>query len=271
MSDAPILLNIEGITFPQGLIGLADLKHFKLHQSSDMIPIVLLHSQEEKELSFIVSDPANWFPGYKFEISDEEMALIKTSSVENLIVLVIINVASDPFSITANMISPLVINPDSKLGVQLVLSGSPYMARQPLTLRTMSILLPDGLVGIPEWKKFVLQIIDELMPVMLLASQDAAMVSFPVVDPWLIDPDYKPVLSDEDKAYLGVQKEDELAWFVILNVQNDPFQVTANLMSPIVATSNGEKARQVLLSSSIYQTAHPIKVLDPEKFKSTVK
>jgi len=169
------------------------------------------------------------------------------------------------------MISPLVINPTSKLGLQLVLAGSPYMARQPLTLRTLAIHLKEGLLGIPEWKKFVLQIIDELMPIMLLASQDTPMVSFPVVDPWLIDTEYMPKLSDEDKAYFGVENETELAWFVILNVKNDPFQVTANLLSPIVTSADGEKARQVMLSKTPYETAHPIKVLDPEKFKSVLK
>ena len=271
MSEAPVLLNIEGITFPQGLIGLEDLKHFNLQQSADMIPIALMHSEEEKELSFIVSDPSNWFPGYKFDLSDDEMALIKAGSMDNLIVLVNINVANDPFSITANMISPLVIDPASKLGVQLVLSKSPYMARQPLTLRTIPIHLPDGLLGIPEWKRFVLQIIDELTPVMLLASQDALMVSFPLVDPLLIDPDYKPVLSVEDKAYFGVEKEEELVWFAILNVQNEPDGVTANLMAPIVTTTTGVRARQVLLEGSPYRTAHPIKVLDPEKFKPIIQ
>jgi flagellar assembly factor FliW len=271
MSDAPILLNIEEITFPEGLIGLAELKHFNLQQSADMIPIVLMHSAEEKGLSFIVSDPANWFPGYKFDISEAEMAQVKASKVDELMVLVIINVASDPFNITANMVSPLVINPASKLGIQLLLAGSPFMARQPLTLRTVGVYLKEGLLGIPEWKNFVLQIIDELMPVMLLASQDTPMVSFPVIDPWIIDQEYAPELSDEDKAYFGVQNTNELAWFVILNVQSEPFQVTANMLSPIVTTSNGEKARQVMLSRSPYQVAHPIKVFDAEKMKSMLK
>jgi len=271
MSDAPMLLNFEGITFPEGLIGLPDLKHFNLQQSPDMIPIVLMHSMEEKEVSFIVSNPVNWYPAYTFDINEEEMSQLQASNVEDLIVLVIINVASDPFLITSNMISPLVINPASKLGIQLVLSGSPYMARQPLTMRTIAVNLAEGMLGIPEWKRFVLQIVDELLPVMLLAPHDAPMVSYPVVDPRLIDKDYAPSLSEEDRAFFGVQNENELAWFVILNVQNDPFLVTANLLSPIVVSADGEKARQVLLSNSPYETAHPIKVIDPEKMKSMLR
>ena len=271
MAEASILLNMEGVTFPNGLIGLEEYKHFNLQQSVDMIPVALMGSLEEKGLSFIVANPGNWIQNYKFEIKDEDLGIIKASSVDDLIILVIINVVSDPFTITSNMISPLVINPTSKLGIQMVLTGSPYQARQPLSLRTMSLYLKEGLLGIPEWKKFVLQIVDELLPVMLLASQDSKLVSFPIIDPSLIDPDFNPKLSDEDKTYLGINDEKELAWFVILNVQNEPFQVTANMISPIVVNPKLELARQVLLSQSGYQTAHPIKMIDPERIKSIIK
>lgn len=271
MMETSILLNINEITFPNGIVGLEEFKHFKLQQTLDTIPIALMNSQEEKGLSFIVANPATWFQDYKFDISDEEMALIKASNVDDLIILVIINVVNDPFTITANMISPLVINPKSNLAIQLVLNDSPYMARQPLTLRTLSVYLKEGIIGIPEWKKFVLQIVDELMPVMLLASQDAPLVSFPVIDPIWIDQAYEPKLSDEDKEYLGAKDENELAWFVILNIQNEPLHVTANMMSPIVVNPKRDIARQVLLSQSGYQTAHPIKVIDPEKIQAILK
>ena len=271
MAETSMLLNLEDVTFQDGLVGLSELKHFTLQQSVDMLPIALLHSKEEKGLSFIVADPNGWFPDYKFNISDDDMAAIKAGDVNDLIVLVIINVSSDPFQITANMVSPLVINPKSKLGIQLVLEHSPYMARHPLTLKTMSVTLKEGLLGIPEWKNFVLQIVDEFMPVMLLASQDARMVSFPVTDPWLIDSNYNPQLSEEDKAYLGTGSEKELAWFVILNVQSDPLQVTANMMSPIVMNPRLNLARQVLLTKSGYPTTHPIKMLDPNTIMAMSK
>ncbi|MCE1255166.1 MAG: flagellar assembly protein FliW [Anaerolineae bacterium] len=271
MAETSMLLNLGDLTFNEGLIGLPELKHFVLQQSSDMMPIALLHSKEENGLSFIVADPNSWFPEYKFDISDEEMAAIKAADVKDLTVLVIINVSSDPFQVTANMISPLVINVQSKLGIQLVLERSPYMARHPLTLKTMSVTLKEGLLGIPEWKNFVLQIVDEFMPVMLLASQDARMVSFPVTDPWLIDPAYNPQLSEEDKAYLSSENEKELAWFVILNVQSDPLQVTANMMAPIAMNPRLNLARQVLLAKSGYPTTRPIKMIDPNTIMAISK
>jgi flagellar assembly factor FliW len=267
MVDTPVLLNLEELTFPGGLIGLSDLKQFKLQQSVDMIPVALLHSKDEKGLSFIVADPNSWFHEYKFDISDEDMAAIKATRVEDLIVLSIVNVVSDPFQVTANMVSPLVINPASKLGIQLVLEQSPYMARQPLSLKTITVTLKEGLLGIPEWRNFVLHVVDELMPVMLLVSQDEARVSFPVIDPWFINPDYAPLLSEDDKMFLGSNNEKDLAWFAILSVQTDPLKITANLMSPIVLNPQLNIARQVLLSGSSYPTAQPIKVMDPNLLK----
>jgi len=267
MVDTPALLNLDELTFPDGLVGLPELRHFKLQQSVDMVPVALLHSKEEKGLSFIVANPLSWYQEYKFDITDEEMSSIKAARIEDLVVVTIINVASDPFQVTANMISPLVINPASKLGLQLVLEHSPYQARQPLSLKTMTVTLKEGMLGIPEWKNFVLQIIDELMPVMLLASQDAPRISFPVVDPWFINPDYDPKLTEDDKVFLSANNEKDLAWFAILNVQTEPLLITANLMSPIVLNPHLNIARQVLLSKSGYPTAQPIKVMDMNLIK----
>lgn len=264
-NNPPTLLNLENIRFPNGLAGLPEWKNFSLHQTVDMMPIAILQCKDEERVSFIVSNPAGWFPTYRFDVLDDDMKLIKAKDVADLIVLAIINVETDPFAVTANMLAPLLINPKSKLGVQVVLHKSPYLARQPLTMKTMGIRLEEGLMGLPEYKEYILQIVDELMPVMLLVSHDEHRISFPVVNPWLVDADYAPKLSKEDQMALRVGSQDELAWFAIVNVNNDPVEITVNLKAPIVVNPRTGEARQVLLSQSGYQTMQPIKMLDVSK------
>jgi hypothetical protein len=72
--------------------------------------------------------------------------------LDELILLAIINVESQPFSVSANLMGLLLINQENGLGMQLVLHDSPYLARQPLTLKTMKLFMEDGLLGLPEWK-----------------------------------------------------------------------------------------------------------------------
>ena len=259
------LLNVDEITFPNGLIGIPEWNHFSLRQTIDMLPIALLYCKDAGDLSLIVANPGTWYPEYSFEISDEDMATLKAESVDNLITLVIINVDADPFLITSNLVSPILINPEKNLGVQIMLHKSPYQARQPLTVKSMTVTIEEGLAGIPEYKNFALQFVDELIPITLLVCQDQNRISFPVIDPLLINPEYSPKLSKEDLEALKVSNEKDVSWFVILNVENDPLQITANLMAPLVINPENGIGRQVILSKSGYHTMHPIKTMEINK------
>jgi flagellar assembly factor FliW len=263
MDMSSMLLNIENITIPNGLLGLPEWKKFSLQQTVDMMPVALLHFLEAEGLSLIVANPGSWYPEYSFDVSDEDMAIIDAKSVDDLIILAIINVESDPFQVTSNLVSPILINPKNKLGVQIVLHNSPFMVNQPLTVKTMLITLAEGLAGLPQYKHFILQIVDELMPVMLLVCKDEKRISFPLIDPWLINPDYNPKLSQEDMTDLGISTEKEASWFAIMNMQNEPFQVNANLVGPIVVNPKNGVAKQVILSNSKIQATHPIKTMEP--------
>jgi flagellar assembly factor FliW len=260
-----ILLNMEKITFPNGLVGIPEWKNFSISQTMDMLPIALLNCKDAGDLSLIVANPGTWYPQYVFEVSDEDLAVVKASSVDNLVTLAIINVDSDPFNVTANLVSPILLNPDKNLGVQIVLHKSQYLVNQPLTLKTMVVRLEEGLVGLPEYKNFVLQVAEELLPVMLLVSQDEKRISFPVIDPYLINPDYMPRLEENEADAIGISGVKDASWFVILNVVNDPLLVTANLMAPLAINPNTGVGRQVILSRSGYHTSHPIRTFEAVK------
>jgi flagellar assembly factor FliW len=267
-SKTEMLLNIKQVSFPQGLVGISEWKNFSLHQTTDMVPIALLISSDEKRVSFIVSNPASWFPNYRFDLSDADMEEIKATSIDDLIILSIINIESDPFKVTANMAAPIVINPESKLGLQVLLHDSPYLPRQPLSMKTMAVKLDNGLLGLPEYKNFVMQIIDELMPVMLLVCKDEEHISFPVVNPWLVDPNYDPKLDKDELRELFATSQEELAWFAIMNVKNEenqPIEITVNLKAPVVVNPRNGSAKQVILSKTEYEVMKPIHMADVSK------
>lgn len=257
-----ILLNMDKITFPEGLVGIPEWKNFSITQTMDMLPIALLNCRDAGNLSLIVANPAAWYPQYAFDVTDEDLAVVKAKGVDNLVTLAVINVDSDPFNVTANLVSPILINPAEKLGVQIVLHKSPYLVNQPLTLKTMVVHFEDGLAGLPEYKNFVLQVADELLPVMLLVSQDEKRISFPVIDPFLINPEYSPRLDEKDAAALNLSSVKDASWFVILNVVNDPMQVTANMIAPLAINPASGVGRQVILSKSGYHPSYPIKTIE---------
>jgi flagellar assembly factor FliW len=246
------------LLFPEGLVGCPEWRRFRLEQKPDTAPVCLLHSLDQAGLSFIVADPRIWYSGYEYDVSAADLEALGVSQAQSLSVLVIITVEPNPFAVTANLLGPLVVNMSAGCGRQVIQSARPYLATQPLTLHVQMLTFEDGLIGYPEWRYFVLRRVEEMRPIRLLISRDMPALSLPVVDPWLIDPAYAPTLTPEDRAALGIMEVSHLQWLVILNVQANPLQVSANLLGPIAFNRQTGAARQIVLTGSDYSASHVI-------------
>jgi flagellar assembly factor FliW len=254
MTQAPPLIASE-LVFGDGLVGCPEWQHFTLEQRPEMLPVALLKSVDQPNLSFIVADPRTWYPHYKFDVSAEDLKALEVFSPDDLIALTIITVEPDPFSVTANLLGPLVVNPTTGKARQIIQSAYPYQARQPLDLQVRPLTLANGLIGHAEWRHFVLRKSDKTEPVKLLISRDQPGLSFPVTNPWLLKPDYQPKLSPADRQALGAGSDDDLEWLCLLNVENDPYRVTANLLGPLVINPHTHLGTQMVLSQSGYSAA----------------
>ena len=85
---------------------------------------------------------------------------------------------------------------------------------EPLTAAnpTDEFLLPQGLVGFPEYDRFSVIFQEEQLPfcwLRLMGAEDE--LHFVVVEPGNVLPDYEPELFDEDAAYLELT---EPSWFL---------------------------------------------------------
>jgi flagellar assembly factor FliW len=116
-----------------------------------------------------------------------------------------------------------------------------------------AITFPDGLVGCPDWKRFVL-LVDETedLPVAVLRSLDNPQVELLVTDPTLVEPDYKAQLKHQHGA-----SATDPAVYCTLTIGDDGW-ITANLMGPLVIDTASRQGRQVVLADSGYSTRHPV-------------
>ncbi|MEO5356455.1 MAG: flagellar assembly protein FliW [Nitrospirae bacterium YQR-1] len=106
------------ITFPRGIIGFKDLKHFCILPYKE--PVKWLHATDDPDVAFIVTDPFEFFPYYSFRIEDFVEEYLGCNNVEDILVLVILNV--DGKKLYANLKSPIIINTSNMKGAHLVLS-----------------------------------------------------------------------------------------------------------------------------------------------------
>ena len=94
--------------------------------------MALLESEDLPGLSFLVTDPRAWYPDYRWAVSDGDLAALETPSADNLELLVIATVSQEPFTITFNLLGPLVVNRAGGRARQVIQHQTDYAAAHPV-------------------------------------------------------------------------------------------------------------------------------------------
>ena len=123
------------------------------------------------------------------------------------------------------------------------------------------IIFAEGLVGLPEWKRFVLLTLDEEEAgVGVLQSIDNRQLSLMVTNPVQFLPDYSVDLSDSDRELLSLGTSVEPLVLTTLSVHGET--ITTNLVGPLVINPQTRVAKQIVLPESSYSTRHPVAQVD---------
>lgn len=125
------------IEFPAGLIGLEEWRRFILIAHPDSGPLCLLQSLDDARMSLIVADPRQLVADYQISLAEADIQALQLPAGqkqpvldgENVSVYCILSVQAEPFTATANLLGPVVINWQAGLGRQVILSNSGYEPR----------------------------------------------------------------------------------------------------------------------------------------------
>lgn len=119
---------------------------------------------------------------------------------------------------------------------------------------------PDGLIGIDEWKQFLLIRHPAAGSLGLLQSLDDERVSLILADPRQLVPNYEVVLRDRERTLLQYDEASGVALdvYCILSVQEEPLRVTANLLGPLVINWETRRGCQLILADSHYDPRYPV-------------
>lgn len=84
-------------------------------------------------------------------------------------------------------------------------------------------------------------------------------MAFLIINPFLIFADYEFEIDDASIEGLTVkQSEDLLIYTIITMNEGDIKKMTTNLVAPIVINKENNKAKQVVLEKSKYNTKHKV-------------
>ncbi len=120
------------IVFPQGLVGCEAWKRFVLLRDDEHeLPVGTLQSLDDPAVTLLVTDPALLVPGYAVRLTADDRALLGLAGGAAPVTYCTLSVGEDGW-LTANLLGPLVVNPATRRGRQLVLVDSAYSTRYPV-------------------------------------------------------------------------------------------------------------------------------------------
>lgn len=120
------------IQFEEGLIGFADCKSFVLMESDDIRPFRRLQSAERPEVGFLVIDPSLILVGFPAMVPRREWESLGVTNAAAGIALVICIIGPSSVESTGNLQAPLIINPQTMTGKQIILTEPRLTSRHPL-------------------------------------------------------------------------------------------------------------------------------------------
>ena len=134
------------------------------------------------------------------------------------------------------------------------------------------IILPEGLFGFPDLKRYLPLMMDEDDDSMLLfQSVERPEVAFVLINPTFLLPDYSPSLTPEELAFLEVEDSGELSYFVICVIHDNYLDNTVNLKCPLSINPTTRIGMQIIMEQSPYGFRHKLSsfpgLANPESFK----
>ena len=118
------------IHLPEGLVGMPDLCNWLVLEMGDDLPMKWFQSLDRDDFGFPVSQPAFFADTYDIEIPSPSRSILKGQQGEWLAVFIITTIHTGGTRITGNLLAPLVVNVDSRQGLQLILDDAELSVQQ---------------------------------------------------------------------------------------------------------------------------------------------
>lgn len=115
--------------FPKGVPGFEEDIDFALITVEDG-PFSYLQSLQNTSVSFLLSDPFIFYPTYEFELPQADKEELEI--IEDVNIRCMVTIKEELEHSTVNLLAPIVLNPITRSGKQVVLHNSNYQTRHSL-------------------------------------------------------------------------------------------------------------------------------------------
>lgn len=121
----------EAVTFPDGIPGFEACRHWVVMAAEAATPLRRLHAIDGTDASFLAIDPRSVLEGYRCELSAADRLRLGAREDEPLLWLALVMMESSG-ALTVNLRAPIVINPRTMTGQQVLPHNCLYPLRHVL-------------------------------------------------------------------------------------------------------------------------------------------
>ncbi len=107
---------------------------------------------------------------------------------------------------------------------------------------------PMGMLGFTRQKRFVIVDHSDDSPFKWLQSVDDGGLAFILTDPLFFKPDYHVRVRKGELSVIGPVREADLVVSVIMTVPQNPREMTANLLAPLIFNMANRKGMQLVMT-----------------------
>lgn len=121
----------EAVTFPDGIPGFESCRQWVVMAAEDATPLRRLHAIDGPEASFLAIDPRAVLDGYRCDLSAADRRRVGATDDEPLVWLALVMMEPGG-ALTVNLRAPIVINPRTMMGQQVLPHNCLYPLRHVL-------------------------------------------------------------------------------------------------------------------------------------------
>lgn len=119
------------------------------------------------------------------------------------------------------------------------------------------VFVGQGLLGFEHLTAFSIQPYAAETPFFWLRADAEPDTAFLVMEPGYFIEDYSFELGDETLQELGITAAEQVGVLVLLSIPENPLEMTANLLGPLVFHREHQRCKQIVLQADTY----PLKYL----------
>jgi flagellar assembly factor FliW len=133
----------QRVTFPLGILGFESFKEYAL-LDAEREPFFYLQSIDVPQIAFVLINPFLFRPDYEMNIDNQELLPIGVIDPANALIFSIVTIPQDGGAVTANLQGPVIINRDSRLGLQAVLTDTRWKTKHDIAAELAAAKQPEG-------------------------------------------------------------------------------------------------------------------------------